>query len=256
MYPAGSKEPRIINVPPSYVPDYNPDSHYWSNVSVSNGKIYLVFHTGKNRRVIQKLAVLSLDGTEQQLIDLEPYYPLYSIYSAPVMADRHGGIYLELYLGLFVHYDHELRPELIERGVNNSFDDLVVGWDGNLYSYEFPTDILKNWGPSDKTVLIKHDEPLSSMKRIIATSKDQDTAYGRLIGADASGKLYFSFKGSNHRLRIIRLSEGTGVIGTIPEEWATDFLYHSLAPGGSLYSLVNNSSNFSTHPGIVECNIE
>jgi hypothetical protein len=243
MYPPGTKVPHIINVPPSYVLDYNSNTRYWSNASVSNGNIYLVFDIVKNRRIIQKMAILSFDGREQQIIDLEPYYPSYTIFSPPIMADRHGGVYLGLSLGGL-------------SGGNSLYEYLVVGWDGNLYSYDFSTDNLNNWGPSEKTVLITHGEPLSSMDEIITATQDKDSAYGRLVGVDSSGRLYFSFRGSNGSVKIIRLSEDSRVIGTIPEEWATYFLYPSLSPDGSLYSLVNNSRLQSTQPGIVKCNIE
>ena len=258
MYPVGLSTPQSINVPSSYILNYNSNDRYWSNVSASNGVLYLVYSVYKNGRTVRQLAALSFDGHEKQVIDLEPYYPLYADLSSPVMADRHGGIYLVLHPSVgIVHFDTDFRSELIQEVGTSFFDqNAAVGWNGNLYTYDFTADILYDWGQSDKTILIANKDPVSSVGGIIQGAQDKEPTYGKIIGADSDANIFLSFNASDGNLRIIRLNGNDRAIASIPAEWAMDImnLYNiSLAPDGALYSLIYDPADQSVQPKIIKC---
>jgi hypothetical protein len=256
QYPVGSIIPRAIKIPESYILDNYSNYRFWSNVSVSNGKLFLVFNKIRNDRLIQQLAVLSMDGREEQINDLEPYYPLMSVSSSPVMSDKHGGVYLDLTPIGIVHFDDLFRPEIIQDRDGNIFENLAIGWDGNLYSYEFTNDLLNNWGQSNQTLLIAKGEPLSSITNIISTTLDKSPSFGRIIGADSKGRLILSYRTNENILRIIRISEEKWELATVLSEGTRDLFPLSLSPDGSLFGIIYNSSDQTIKPRIVKCMIQ
>jgi len=74
-YPKGIKIPEEIKINDSYTLPYGSVSFPWFGMDVSESKIYFMFLARSGNRTVQKVAILSLQGLEESVIDLEPYYP-------------------------------------------------------------------------------------------------------------------------------------------------------------------------------------
>jgi hypothetical protein len=199
---------------------------------------------------VDRLAVLSLEGQEERLIDLEPYYPLHSPFLNSLIADTRGGVYLLLPPAGVVHFDADLRPEFRYMGSEASYENLVVGWDGNLYTYNAESDYLSNWGTDNRPFM--HDERLSSIANVIAATQIVSPTYERLLGADTQGRLYFRIREQDGGVWLIRVSASGDerVIAAVPEGEPSP---SSLAPDGSLYSIIYDPTDPSIRPRIVKC---
>jgi len=194
---------------------------------------------------------LSLDGQEERIIDLELYYPLHSIRLDSLIADRRGGVYVRLPPAGVVHFDTDLRPEFRYLGSEASYEDLVVGWDGNLYTYSAERDHLTNWGAGKKR-FTGPVEPLSWMANVIDATPIISPTYTRLLGADTQGRLYFRTceRGVDVWLMRVSASGDQRVIAAVPEGWPSP---STLAPDGSLYSITYDPTDLSVRPRVVRC---
>lgn len=248
---SGGIASQIIPIPSSYVYDVCGYASRWPNVSVSEDRLFLHFYIQQDNRIVGRLAILSLEGAEQQVIDLEPYYPLDSSpYLNSLISDRKGGVYLLLPPAGVVHFDADLRPTLIYLGPDASYEDLIVGWDGNIYKYDPQNDHLSNWGTDNR--LFMYGEPLSSMANVIAATGIVSPTYTRFRGADTQGRLYFTTRERDRDLWIVRISASwdQGIIAAVSEEELSPSV---LAPDGSLYDIVYDQMDSSISPRIVRC---
>jgi hypothetical protein len=220
---------------------------------VSDGRLFLVFPVLQDDRVEDQLAVLSLEGKEERVIDLGAYYPLHSPYLNSLVPDRKGGVYLLLPPAGVVHFDAELRSEFKYIGAEDLllYEGLVVGWDGNIYTYSADRDALSKWG-TDEERFMHNVVPLSWMGGTIAATPIISPTYSRLLGADVQGRLYFRTYEPGNSVWLIRVSTSWDemAVARVPEGAQS---LHSLAPDGSLYSIEYDPTDSSIKPRIVKC---
>ena len=138
---------------------------------------------------------------------------------------------------------------------------LVVGWDGNLYTYSGGHDRLTNWGVGSD--LIKRGaEPVSSKTDVISATRTASFTWKRLLGVDTQGQLYFVLETHEQGTigyRFVRISTSgdEAVIATIPDGILDDGTLpsFSLAPDGSLYGMSYGLAepDPSVKPRIIRC---
>jgi hypothetical protein len=251
-----NKAPQVIPIPSSYVlSDVCSYSNIeWPNVSVSKDRLFFLFSAWQGGRIVDQLAVLSLEGREQKVIDLELYYPLHSPYMNSLIADRNGGVYLLLPPAGVVHFDTNLQPEFKYLGSSDLsiYENLVVGWDHNLYTYRIEPDLLNNWGRDNR--YFKQDS-LSWTENIISGTQIVSPTFTSLIGADTQGLLYFRTKEQDIGWLFVRVSASGDqrTVATAPKELSSSFYGSDLAPDGSLYDVIYDSKDSSVKPKIVKC---
>lgn len=254
---SGNSTPQVIPIPSSYVLDdvCGYSNRGWTNLSVSKNRLFLRFSVRQDR-LVDRLAVLSLEGQDDRIIDLEAYYPLHSPFANSLIADRKGGVYLLLPPAGVVHFDADLRPEFIYLGTDDLliYQGLVVGWDGNLYTYSAERDHLDSWGADNRFFIL--GEPLGSVTDVIAATQIVSPAFRRFLGADVQGRLYFGVLERGTDLRFVRISAlgGQRVVAAVPEGLGLPSSF-SLAPDGSLYGATYNHKNPDPllEPRIVRC---
>jgi hypothetical protein len=252
----GNTMSQTISIPSSYTLDdvCGYSNRGWPNLSASGDRLFFLFSL-RQGRLVDQLAVLSLGGQEERIIDLEAYYPLHSPYMNSLIADRRSGVYLLLPPAGVVHFDADLRPEFKYLGSEANYENLIVGWDGNLYTYSVKYDRLDNWGANNRRFM--HGERLSSINNVIATTSIMSSTYVRLLGADTGGQLYFKTREQSGDLLLVRVSASGDqrVIATAPDDWPLPFI---LAPDGSLYGTIYNSRDPdpSVKPRIIRCEFD
>jgi len=247
-----SEAPRIIPLPSSYVlDDVCGYSNRWSNISVSKDRLFLRYLTLQNERFVQRLAVLSLEGQEETSIDLEPYYPLNSPYLNSLLPDRKGGVYVQFVPVGLVHFDEGFRPTFVPLGTKADYGNMVVGWDGNFYTYDLERDIVRNQGADARHI---DGEALSWLENVISATSVTSSTHVRLIGVDTGGRLYFSFitYEQDRVAWFLRLSN-SGKEGKLAVLTEIDLSSSSLAPDGSLYDIVYDPDSPAVKPRIVRC---
>lgn len=248
--------PQVIPLPASYILDfkwYSPEEDVcnhirWSNVAVSGDRLFLEFSIVRDERIVDQIAVLSLDGQEIRIIDLEPYYPIDIPFLDSLVPDREGGVYLLLTSGL-VHFDVKFRPTFIYKP-NISFEDPMVGWDGYFYTYDSQGDcVIKMWA-DDRAIM--HGEPLAMIDNVIGATPLMSPAYRHLLGADTQGRLYFTTHDANGVMWIVRVSTSGDerAIAPVPKEWRP---LSALGPDGALYGLWYDLENLSANPRVIRC---
>jgi hypothetical protein len=261
-YLSGEEFSEIIPVPESYQieisdrPNYGKVYLWWSSLAVSNDRLFFVIHQWDgNNRIIEKIAILSMDGREQDLIDLEAYFPLSA--TASIIYDQQGGLYLLLAPAGLVHYDSSFHPNLVTLGGNWPYLDTVIGWDRNLYSYHVQEDEVYNWGSSHYPE-VNRRQPDYSISAVATSTQIDSLGYRQLLGIDREGQLYFSFRDGEDNLWLARLdaSGEQGIIGKVPSKWAPYIFNLALAPDGFLYSLVYDTKDISMKPKVVKCGWE
>lgn len=256
-----SMTPQVIPIPSPYV-FRDPCSYSTrglSNLGVNRDRLFIHFPAYRDGRLVEHLAVLSPDGREERVISLEAYYPHYPI-SAPV-ADTDGGCYLWFPL-FFVYFDAGFRPEVIGTGANEmDSGGLVVGWDGNLYTYSSGRDHLINWGGSNDRFR-RGAEPINSKTGVISAIQTASFIWKKLLGVDTQGQLYFALAAYEQgaiRREFVRVSApGDEVaIATVPDGTLLDEVvpWFSLAPDGSLYGMSYGLGrpDPSLNPRVVKC---
>lgn len=242
--------PHIILLPSSYViDDVCGYSNRWSNIAISQDRLFFLYSTLRHGRIVDQLAVLSFSGQEQAVIDLELYYPLRPLYLDSLLPDLKGGVYLLLPPAGIVHFDRELRPEFIYRGHKASYnEDLVMGWDGNLYTYNVEEDVLTNWG-ADGRCLELCESPARIKNAVTAT---QVVSKARLLGVDAEGRAYFVatiHEFSRGDKVLIRLSLSGNQVPVL----AVGECPRRLAPDGSLWDIQYNPADPLIRPKVIRC---
>lgn len=248
-----SATPQVISLPASYgVDDPCGYGRGWSNLSVSGSRLFLRYKVLRNRRSVEQIVILSFKGEEMGFIDLEPYYPLDSPYLDSLIADRRGGVYVQFVPVGLVHFDSLLRPTFIPLWTTVDYGNVVVGWDGNLYTYDPAQDVLLNWGTDDRNLM--HRESVNQVENVIAATSIISPNYVRLLGADAQERFYFSFitYGPDRHIWVLRLSNSAdGKLSTVLAE--SDLSPDSLSPDGSLYSITYEPTNPAIMPKIIKC---
>jgi hypothetical protein len=253
---SGNSTPQVIPIPSSYVLDdvCGYSNRGWTNLGVSKDRLFLRFSVRQDR-LVDRLAVLSLDGQEEQIIDLEAYYPLHSPFANSLISDRKGGVYLLLPPAGVVYFDADLRSEFIYLGTDDLlvYRGLVVGWDGNLYTYSAERDHLDSWGASNQFFVL--GDPLDSIEGVIAVTQIASPTHRRFLGVDVQGRLYFSVLERGTDLWFVRLSASGDqrVITAMPEGLLSSSF--SLAPDGSLYGAKYNYKDPDplVEPRIIKC---
>jgi hypothetical protein len=119
-----------------------------------------------------------------------------------------------------------------------------------LYSYDFPTDQFLHWGEA----ITARVGPIITDAGIVMAASNKNPCCGKLIGVDESGNSYFSFRDNDNELWIIRYAKAKQIMGVIPAEWAVNLFTFSLAPDGTLYSLIYNPRDQTVPPKIIKCN--
>lgn len=251
---SGDETPQVISIS-SYMTDDVCKYDFWGNVGVSRDKLFFLFSAWRDGRAVDRLAVLSAKGHEQKVIDLELYYPLHSPYVNSLIPDRKGGVYLLLPPAGVVHFDAEFRSEFKYLGADDIslYENLVVGWDGNLYTYNVERDALNNWGADNRFFI--PSESLGWTAGIISATQIASPTYTRLLGADAQGRLYFSTTERGVERLFVRVSASGDqkIIAVVPDEWRSSFYGSELAPDGSLYDIIYDDDNPSVNPKIIKC---
>ena len=256
---SGSTMPQVISVPSSYVLR-DPCSYATrglSNLSVYADRLFLLFPAYRDGRLVEHLAVMSPSDQEEQIISLEAYYPRYSR-SAPI-ADGEGGAYILLPPEDVVYFDARFRPELMFLGIDEvGIKGLVVGWNGNLYTYSAGRDDLTDWGTGND--YFRHSEPVSRRTGVISATQIASATWKRLIGVDAQGRFYFKIgvdeQGIGYRFVRISASGDEMAVATVPDGVLDSVLpSFSLAPDGSLYGMSYGLAepDPSVKPRIIKC---
>lgn len=248
---------QVISLPSSYLLDFTcPHTEWdicgrarWSNVSVSGDRLFLQFATYRGERIVNQLAILSPEGQEQRIIDLEPYYSLETPFLDSLVPDRKGGVYLLLVPGL-VHFDAEFRPTFIYHP-EMSFENPTVGWDGNFYTYENQSDCVRKWAADDRAII--RGEPLSVIENVITATRFVSPTSTRFLGVDAQGRLYFSTYDVGQTWLVRVSASGERIIAPVVEEWLP---LSTLGPDGALYGITYDLEDFSIGPQIVRCVLE
>lgn len=252
----GNAAPQAIPVPSSYAPDDVCSYSFWNDATVSENRLFLHFSAWKGGRIVDQLAVLSLEGHEQRVVDLE----LYGLHShiGPLVTDTRGGVYLLLPPAGVVHFDNDLRPEFRALSCSDPmiYHNLAVGWDGNLYTYDERRDLLNNWGKGNRYFML--EQSLDWMADVILSTRIVSPTGTSLIGADTQGRLYFKTHEGGTGWLLVRVSASGDqrTILMLPDELAPAL--STLAPDGSLYGLVYNYTDPapSVKPKIVKCVID
>ncbi len=257
----GNTLSQVISVPPSYGPSnsckYIP--YGWSNVDVDEDKLFLFFASYKTGQqpFQQQLAILPIKGQDTIAINLAAYAPLRSV-SNPI-ADRQGGVYVLLPPAAVVHFDADFQSEFMYVGEDDwhGYRGLAIGWDGNTYTYRVENDLLSNWGPGNNLLKLGV-EPQTRYSNIIAASKLVTPTEAKLLGADVQGQLYFMVSEQIVKRRLIRISASGEQykIASIDDKWLLPFYTFTLAPDGSLYSIIYDSKNPTINPQIIKCIFE
>ncbi len=216
-------------------------------LGVGRDRLFLLFHTWQNNRWVDQLAALSPEGRVEHIVDLGWYYPLRAYY-API-PDTQGGVYLIFPPAGVVYFNADLRPEFKYMGGDDpqGYDKLTVGWDGNIYTYKVSGDVLFNWGSDHQLFML--GEPLHRQDKVI-TPVISHTVWVSFLGADARGQLYFDVQEGGQNYRYIRISGNHIVIAPVPPAVG---MLPVLAPDGSVYSVVYDSTDFSVNPKIIKC---
>lgn len=244
-----NRSSQVIPLSSAYVSFDDVCNSGWSNIAVSRDRLFLTYPVPNRGRVVDQLAVLSLSGQEQGVIDLEPYYPLRPLYLDSLLPDHKGGVYLLLLPPAIVHFDKELQPWFIYRSLEASHNEvLVIGWDGNIYTYNVKEDFLSNWG-ADRQCLELCESPMG-MKSVRAATQIASLTNIRLLGIDVEGRAYFAawIRESGHDEEVlIRLSDNQVpviAVGKFPSR---------LAPDGALYGIQYDPDNPLIRPRIIKC---
>jgi hypothetical protein len=257
-----STTPQVIPIPSSYI--FSDPCSYsirgLSNLGVNGGRLFLHFPAYCDERLVEHLAVLSPDGQEERIISLEAYYPVYPR-SAPV-ADGDGGSYLLLPLLGTVYFDTNFRPEFISTGADEmDSGGLVIGWDGNLYTYSGGHDHLTNWGIGND-LFRRGAEPVNSKTNVLSATQTASSTLKRLLGVDAQGQFYFVLETHEQDAigrQFVRLSASGDeiAIAIVPDGILDDeaLSLFSLAPDGSLYGMSYGLAepDPSVNPRVVKC---
>lgn len=249
-----------IPLPDSYFPSGACDSSSGrtSDIAVSKDRLFVSFSLLRNSRIVDQLAVLSLEGHEQKVIDLEPYYPMHSPYLNSLVSDARGGVYLLLPPAGLVHFDSELRSEFKYLGDDESllYENLVAGWDDNLYTYSVDRNVLNNWGADNRGFM--RGESLSWMTNVVSATNVISPTSIRLLGVDTQGEAYFRFYEPGTGWMFMRMSPSghERTLVTASEEEAIALT--SLAPDGSLFGIKYNPRNPdpAVGPKIIKCTID
>jgi hypothetical protein len=257
MYPKGENVPKTINLPELYTSDFLPKTGTGgSNISVANNKIFFSVEGIKNKRNVFRLFVLSMDNGKSTMIDLESYYPQYTIRSNTVLADKHGGVYV-FFDQIIIHYDAELKPELITKDEISDFFNFIVGWDKNLYTYGVPG-AIKNWGKDTTSFHTQPEYVFQDAHKTLTEIGQDPSMWDIFIGADMAGKLYFllsyDWGSKKDEIDIVQLDihTQTGVVGKIKnKDWLSP--NYVLAPDGALYSRIIAPTDSSIQPKIIKC---
>jgi hypothetical protein len=225
----------------------------WSNVTVSDSQIFLLFNTW-NGRLVQKIAVLSMDGSEQKIIDLEPYFPrIFEL--AHVFSDRRGGVFVILFPIGYVHFDVDSRPYMVPLGTDWPYFSTILGWDKQLYRYD--NDQVYHWKVSENADISKR-QPDGAHDNVISSTSVESADTIHLLGADFDGRMYFYFHSQGNDWWLARLDNTgkRGIIGKLLDEWWLSVFAPQLAPDGSFYSLIYDRKDISINPAIVKCDFK
>lgn len=226
-------------------------------LGAARDQLFLLFSTWQDNRWVDQLAILSLEGRVEHVVDLGAYYPLRAYALIP---DEQGGVYLIFPPAGIVYFDANLRSYFQYMGSDDpwGYFRLTVGWDGNLYTYQARDDVLFNWGGAPAL----RGEPIRWQTNVISITSQvtSSTAWVSFLGADTNGRLYYELElqprlGSIDYRRFVRISSTRDqiVMAIAPAEERASFL---LAPDGSLYSIVYDPANPSVRPGIIKCSFD
>lgn len=246
--------PGIIPIPRSYILDYGSQKVPWSNLSVSANRIFLRY-SAWDGKVVDRLAVLSLTGKEEAVIDLDLFYPLRSILATPILADGKGGVLFLLDPTGLIHFDRDLNSEFVDLGASWPYTDMIIGWDKSIYTYSNTEDTLLSWGESPQS-LLRHTQPNKMIQNVLSRV-EPEKSWGKLIGVDKTGRVSMIVTDSQENKWLIRFSAGSEEKrinqASIPKEIPNSF---RLAPDGSLFVLSYNDISTGENPRIIRCSLK
>lgn len=248
--------PRILRINSKYALQgvCNYTSPKWPNIATSNKKWFLHFSQWKGDRLVDQIATFTLGEQMETILDLEPYYPSSSgPFMNALLSDRQGGVYAWIIPGGLVHFDEKQRPTFKPLSNWDYLDNMIVGWDKHLYTYESSQDRLTDWGVGNGGFLQNDIE--KSLDSVIASTNVISPTFVRLLGSDVEGKLYFivgSGEVNNSKQFVVRIAASTPPsIATIPEP--RSFMGFELGKNGELYSIVYNAKDPLIEPKIIRC---
>ena len=213
----------------------------------------MIIHAWEER-VVEKLIVLSIDGQEQKVVDLGPYYPLTpNVY---VMPDRHQGVYVVIPPAGWVHYDPDFNSKMVILGFDWPYYNVVVGWDGKTYTYYIDSDKIYNLG-SSQYFDVNRRQSESRIGNVVGSIPLEGLNTIRIVGVDTGGQIYLSFEDKEDNLWLARLdpTSMTAEMGQIPREWGL-VTNLRLSPDGHAYSLIFDSTNTNINPKLINCSFQ
>lgn len=245
---------RSIPIPSSYVLDYGGSKIYWTNAQLTGDRLFLIFYYNNENKVGVKLAVLTIEGKEEEVLELDSFSTPSFNFSPNVIVDRRGNIFLLMEPTGVLHYTSTLKSEWITLGNNWPYGETVIGWDGNLYTYIRQDNQLKNWGDSIFDH-ISNRKPDFSLEDVFAPIHNVSVTSEHILGISRDGFYYLSFRDQHENLWIIRLASASkqGEIAKAPVEWLGRTTSIAISATGSLYGLIIDRENIETNPKIVMC---
>ena len=202
MIYSNEKSPlKIIHLPNQFIPDdINGDPYRsWWNFSVSDGMIYIPFQDNEDTN--WKLGVLTTTGEIKQIYDLSNYILKPPFWLSPVISDRKGGLFI-FFTGSDVGYfNSEMDLQyIIKHDLDRwSFDDLIIGFDNQIYSYFH--DKLDSYGKTEDvhiTKFKKSKNQISGLGETFYVSLGlSEKLYESPLGVDLSGNIYIKLNSGN-----------------------------------------------------------
>ena len=237
---------RSIPISESYVFKMGNQKFYWSQIGVANERIILKFSEFHDERIVDRIAILDLSGQVEKIINLEPYYPLHSIYTQAIKTDGYGGFYVNLDPMGIIHYDADFKSNLTYLGHDWNYGDSLIGWDKNLYYYNFQDGHLTKWTSNGRRIAFKKDRPSIVLENIKKMGDMRS-----LIGVDEKGNIYILMN-QNQEDYLLQI-DANGDLHRLGLEISPGFVNYFLDKAGNLYAFVYGYKDSEINPRIMKC---
>lgn len=247
---------QLIPIPESYVFEIGGQKYYWPQISATNDHIFLHFTGYNEERIVDRVAIIDLQGTVESVIDLEPYYPMHSIYQ-PLRADWNGGFYLLLDPVGMVHFDSQYRPKFVALGSDWQYFYMEIGWDKNIYTYSPSKDYISVRQDSKNTSMLHMPPPLRVIENI-TNDQTGDQRVDTILGITQAGEIYLLIEENQILSILIIANDGEKREKVhLPADFSSGTLFSRfrLAPDGSFVGLVYDVNNAQVTPEIIRCKL-
>ncbi len=248
---------QLIPIPESYVLEIGGYEHYWSPILATNDRIFLSFSEYHEKRIVDRVAIIDLQGTVERVIDLEPYYPIHSIYH-PLRADWNGGFYLLLDPVGMVHFDSQYRAKFVALGSDWQYYYMEIGWDKNIYTYSPSKDYISVMQDSKNTSMLHMSPPLRVIENI-TNDQTGDQRVDTILGITQAGEIYVLIEENQIRSLLIITNDGEKREKVqLPTDFSSGFIasWFRLAPDGSLVGLIYDVDDAQVSPQVIRCTLK